>query len=167
MSKVRIRRTIRSVRSGTTPTPERRRQHGGVIKEVVDRDAEGNVLIQRYKAAFECPLDAYRLKDKITESEHRAGIKFRHAYMRAVLKIRVEDIGSGSHGSYDMAALLPIHSERVLNEAYSVLTPQQKAAVIAVCGHDERPNRDYFQTLHRGLEILAVLWDGEYIDDYK
>jgi len=162
------RRISRFIRHGLAPTCERKRQQGGVLKETVDRDARGNVLIERYKAAFECRLDEYRLRDKINEDEYRVGIKFRHAYMRAVLKIQVEDIGSGCHGSYDMGALLPIHSERILREAYSVLSPSQKTAIIAVCGHDERPrDKDHFQTFRRGLEILTELWDTVGDKGYK
>ena len=84
--------------------------------------------------------------------EYAAGMKFRYAYMRAVLKVHVDDIGSGCHGSFDMAALLPIHSERIINEAYSVLSPQNKLAIIAGCGHDEKPkDKDHFQTFRRGM----------------
>jgi hypothetical protein len=168
MAKAHSRRVIRSVRTGIGPTVERKRQQGGVVKEIVDRDTDGNVLIERYKAAFECPLDAYKLSGKITEDEYRASIKFRYAYMRAVLKIRVEDIGSGCHGSYDMAGLMPIHSERILNEAYAVLTPRQKVAIISVCGHDEKPkDKDHFQTFQRGLEVLAELWGTTGNNGYK
>ena len=87
--------------------------------------------------------------------------KVSHAYMRAVLKVRVEDIGSGSHGSYDMGALLPIYSEKIVKEAYSVLSTQQKTNVLAVCGHDELRDKDRFQTFKRGLGILVELWNYE------
>jgi hypothetical protein len=169
MTKARSRRVIRSVRSGATPTFERKYQQGGVQKEVIDRDTKGNVLIERYKAAFECLLDYYRLRDKITEDEYHAGIKFRHAYMRAVLHIQVEDIGSGSHGSsYDMGILLPLHSEQILREAYTVLSPQQKNAIIAVCGHNEKAkDKDHFQTFHRGIRMLAELWETSGDKGYK
>ena len=64
MTKTRFKRTTRNIRTGATPTPERKNQLGGVIKEVVDRDAHGYVLIERYKAAFECLLDYYRLSKR-------------------------------------------------------------------------------------------------------
>src|SRR5271163_1483925 len=74
MAKAHSRRVNRSVRTGIGPTIERKYQQGGVLKESVDRDADGNVLIERYKAIFACPLDAYKLRNKITENEYRVGI---------------------------------------------------------------------------------------------
>ena len=38
-------RICRSIRNGFAPTSERTRKQGGVVKEVVDRDVRGNILI--------------------------------------------------------------------------------------------------------------------------
>ena len=99
MSKRQHKKRVHAVRIGESPTPERRRQNGGVNAEVVDRDVTGQILIQRYKAFADCPLDIYFLRGQLTEAEYKAGIKFRNAYFRAVLRIKVDDIGSGCHGS--------------------------------------------------------------------
>jgi hypothetical protein len=168
MTKPRHQKAARSLRSGFSPTPERKNQLGGVVKEVVDRDFHDRVLIERYKAAFECLLDYYLLINKITEPEHCVGMEFRNAYQRAVLGIKVEDIGSGSHGSPDMAGVILCHSEKIVNAVYSVLSVPQKEVVITVCGHDERPkDKDNFQTFLRGLGVMVELKETGGDSGYK
>jgi len=150
---------ILTVRIGETSTPERRRHNGGVKAEIVDRDISDQILIKRYKAVWECPLDTYLERNVISAPEHKAGLKFRHAYFRAVLGIRVDDLGTGCRGDVEITALMPIHSERLLNDAFAVLSPKQKAIVIDVCGHDEvAGDTPRMKTLHRGLEKLCDLW---------
>jgi hypothetical protein len=165
MSKKQRKTRISTVRIGEVPTPERRRHNGGVACENVDRDVNGRVLVKRYKSVWDCPLDAYRSRDVITETEHHAGLKFRYAYFRAVLGIRVEDIGSGSKEDTEMAFLSPIYSERLLNEAYEALSPKQKDIVIDVCGHDECAGETAkLKTLHRALEKLCEIWEINGLD---
>lgn len=151
-------KTLQPVRIGEKPTQERRR-HDYIVTEIIDRDNQDNVLICRYKVVGNIPLEAYFLRGKITQDEYRAGQKFRQAYLRAVLKVQVDDASSGSHGDPEMCILTPIHSERVLREAYGVLTPTQKLLIISVCGHDEWAGSTVkLRTLHRALEALAKLW---------
>src|SRR5580698_4359490 len=137
MSKRKRKHKAHAVRVDETPTPERRLQNGGVVAEVIDRDVEGQILIQRYRALHESPLDAYFLRQKISEAEYKAGIRFRHAYFRAVLKIQVDDLGEGAKGDVEISRLGPIYSEKLLREAYEAVSPAQKTAIITVCGHDE------------------------------
>ena len=145
--------------NGLIPTDERRKQNGGVSSEIINRDKNGKPLTKRYKSVWDCPLDVYLDRSVIDVSEHAAGYKFRHAYFRAVLGIRVSDIGSGNQGDKEMAVITPIYSERLLSEAYEALTPEQKTIVISVCGHDECAGKTAkLQTLHRGLERLRHLW---------
>jgi hypothetical protein len=159
MAKRKHKGRITAVRTGETPTPERRLQHGGVSAEVIDRDNRGKVLMHRFKAIAECPLDAYWQRGHLTEAEYKAGTKFRHAYFRAILRIQVEDKGSGAHGDPEMSMIAPIYSEQILREAYVVLSPLQKAVIVAVCGHDEwAGGTPKIKTLHRGLERLVDLW---------
>ena len=159
MSKKPKKPRILTVRIGETPTPERRHHNGGVVSEIVDRDISDKILIRRYKAVWECPLDTYLERNAISEPEHRAGLKFRHAYFRAILGIKVDDIGSGSEGDREMAYLTPIYSQRLLQDAYEALSPQQKAIVINVCGHDQVAGETArLKTLHRGLERLCEVW---------
>lgn len=147
-----------SVRVGETPTRERRNQ-GALATEVIDRDCEGKALICRYKVLGDIPLDAYLLRGKISEGAYQAGLKFRSAYMRAVLRVHVEDAGAGAHGDPEVAALTPIYSVQILNAAYAVLSPRQKALLIDVCGHDLWAGGTVnIKTMRRGLEVLAALW---------
>jgi hypothetical protein len=159
MAKRKHNKKLLPARVGEAPTPERRRQGSGIVAEVIDRDGGGKVLMHRFKAAADCPLDSYILRGNLTQAEYRAGIKFRHAYLRGVLRVHVEDIGSGAHGDPEQAALTPIYSERALREAYEVLSARQKAIVIAVCGHDEWAGGTVnIKTLQRGLGMMADLW---------
>ena len=159
MSQNRRKTRITTVRIGEAPTQERRRQNGGVTHEAVDRDKHGRVLIRRYKSVWDCPLDTYRDRQVISAPEYEAGSKFRHAYFRAVLGIKVDDVGAGSCGDKEMAVLTPIYSERLLKEAYEALSEHQKAIIIDVCGHDECAGETAkLKTLHRGLERLCEIW---------
>jgi len=155
MSKRHDKQRISSVRTGATPTKERRRQHGGVTFDVIDRDYHNKILVRRYRAVWECPLDAYVDKGAISVSEHWAGLKFREAYFQAVLckaaicdRIRkyTPDIGYSP-------------GERVLKEAYRALSHEYKGAVVDICGHDQ-PARDMakLDRLKKGLGQLAELW---------
>ncbi len=42
---------------GGMPTKERHYQNGGVTFDVIDHDHK--ILVKRYRAVWECPLDAY------------------------------------------------------------------------------------------------------------
>lgn len=159
MAKRKHKTKVQSIRTGESPTQERRVQNGGVVKEVTDRDCKGNALTYRFKAVADCPLDAYFLRGNLTGPEYEAGMKFRRAYLRSILHVRAQDTDSGSHGDPEMAALMPVYSERILQEACETLSPAQKTVVISVCGYDEWAGGSYkLQTLHRGLEKLAILW---------
>jgi len=146
---------VYAVRTGETPTKERRRQNGGVIAEVVDRDADGRIFIKRYRAVWECPLDAYLDYRVITEPEHKAGLLFRGAYLSAILSRRAAYERLDKNAAYQD----PIQSERMLKEAYRTLSSHYKAAIIDICGHD-LPARDMVKLgrMKKGLGQLADLW---------
>ncbi len=147
-------------RSGEQATPERHLQQGGVRTEVVDRDAYNRIIIKRQRATIECALDRYFLQEKLNENDYEAGMKFRRAYLRAVLKVKVDDSGAGSHGDFEMATLIVIASDKLLRQAYAILSPAQKSVVINVCGHDFSAGDTYrLETLRRGLNKLAILWN--------
>jgi hypothetical protein len=157
---------ILTVRIGETPTQERRSHDGGVKAEIVDRDISDKVLIKRYRAVWECPLDTYLDRAAISPPEHRVGQKFRRAYFRAVFGIRVEDVGSGCEGDFEMSMLTPIYSQRILKQAYEALSLKQKEIVINVCGHDEvAGSTAKVKTLHRALERLTDLWGQDIADN--
>ncbi|MEJ0061656.1 MAG: hypothetical protein WDO70_00245 [Alphaproteobacteria bacterium] len=159
MAKYKRRKKIPAILTGDASTPERQRRNGGIAREVIARDNHGEAMMFRFKAAIDCALDAYFQRGVLTQTEYMAGMKFRHAYLRAVLKVRVEDIDSGSHGDPEMSFLTPIYSERVLREAYETMSAKQKAVIVAVCGHDEwAGGTSKLKILHRGLEKLAGIW---------
>jgi len=147
------------IRQGETVTRERRRQNGGVISEIMERDNSGKAYIKRQRACAECVLDYYLSRGKISAPEYEAAMKFRKAYLRAVLRVKVEDNGAGAHGDPEMAMLIIAESERRLRQAYAVLSPSQKTVVISVCGHDDWVGDTYrFETFHRALARLIDLW---------
>lgn len=159
MSKRRHKKKPSAIRHGELATKERQRQNSGVISEVVDRDYSGKIYIKRHKSNSDCVLDGYKWLGKISATEHQAGMKFRCAYLRAVLRVNVDDRGSGCQGDYEMSAIIVPFSEQLLRDAYAVLSPAQKAVVLTVCGHDDVVGDTYrFDTFHRALEVLIKLW---------
>lgn len=140
---------------GTAPTKERRRQNGGVIKEIAKDNANGKI-IRRYRAACECPLDAYLSADLITKAEHRVGIGFRRAYYGAVIS-RPTDSRPVSN---EEAAKEPTMYENALDKAYSILPSDEMTAVISVCGFSEHTwNPQAYEKMRKGLGHLAVQWN--------
>ncbi len=159
MAKKRKAKRRMPVRVGERATMELRAQCGGVITEVIDRDLRGNPYMVRDRVRVECSLDYYLWKGHLTKEEYEAGLKFRRAYQRAVLGLKVED--PASTGAYDpeMAMLIVPISEEILRAAYDEMSGAQKKIVIDVCGHNKYAGTtDRIQTLHRGLEKLATLW---------
>lgn len=146
-------------RMGEQATMERRQHAGGVIAEVVDRDLRGNPYMKRDRAVAECVLDAYLFRRLLTKREYDAGLKFRKAYLRAVYGVRVEDPMNASAYDPEMALLIVPISERILRDAYAVLSAAQKRIVINVCGADTwAQGSARLATLHRALEKLVELW---------
>ena len=144
-----------SIRTGVTPTKERRRQNGGVRAEVIDRDYHGTILVKRYRAVWECPLDAYLDYRVISELEHKAGLLFRGAYLSAILSRRTAYERLDRNYAYQD----PVQSERMLKEAYRTLSSHYTGAIIDICGHD-LPARDMakLDRLKKGLGQLAAIW---------
>jgi hypothetical protein len=139
---------------GIEPTKERRHQNGGLIKKAVRHG--NNVLINRYRAVWECPLDVYRDTDVISRTEHRAGMWFRRAYYGAVLSQR-RDLRPTSH---ETATREPTMHDKLLNEARDALPADEMAAVTNVCGfsqHTYSPRA--LEKLRKGLGHLAVRWN--------
>lgn len=159
MSKRRPKKKALDVVVPVGTTPERRRQNGGVIIETATHHNDCKTRAKRYRSTAECMLDAYRWHGKISDKEHAAGMKFRRAYLRAVLRVKVEDQGSGSRCDYDMSGLMVPISEQILKQAYSVLSTAQKALIVRVCGDDTPAGDSYrLETLKRGLAQLIQLW---------
>jgi hypothetical protein len=150
------------VRIGEVATPERMRQNGGIVKDLEPESPKSRVMIMRHRARCECWLDRYRLKDKIDQSEFLAGMRFREAWLCITF--------GKSHGR-SMVYIDPCYhqslnpgekrlwAERVIGDAFKILTAAQKTAVIACCGEDEAlQTKDRVRTLRRGLEALSRFW---------
>jgi uncharacterized protein YjhX (UPF0386 family) len=158
MAKARGKRELLAYSRGLMPTKERQQKQGGVIFESINEKDGSKVYTTRGYAAAECTLDHYKYLKKISEIEHSAGIKFRQAYCTAVLHILTGD-SSGSHGDPEMAYIKRTHSEEVLRQAYTVLSPAQKSIIIWVCGHDYGVgDTNRLKTFKRGLAELVALW---------
>ncbi len=148
-------RQLSSIKIDAAPTKERRRQQGGVRTEVIVQDKHGKALMHRYRAVWECPLDVYKDKKIITEPEYQSGLRFREAYHRSVLSRRAgyERLNNFPN---DMR-LTP--GERLVKDAYRILSSHHMGAVIAICGHGQ-PAKDEqeLKVLRGSLGRLARCW---------
>jgi len=152
--------TAKSVRTGVAPTQERHNHNGGVTFENIPVD-DGPVLIRRYRAVWECPLDAYKDLGLIDEAAHRAGLQFHEAYYGTILNGRL-DLRPVSE---EQAAKCPNERERHFKEARKALPADELKAVIDVCGHNMhiwKPSA--LEKLHRGLGRLALEWHTNAIE---
>lgn len=155
MPKPQSEKKLSTMRVGTAPTKERRRQNGGVIKEIIKNTASGK-LIRRYRAVYECPLDAYLSADLISKAEHCAGIGFRRAYYGAVISRPTDS----RPVSAEEAAKEPTMYEKALGQVYSILPSDEMSAVINVCGFSEHSwNPQAYEKMRKGLGHLAVQWN--------
>jgi hypothetical protein len=155
-------------------TRERMRQNGGVIVEQHAVSASNRAVMLRHRARYECRLDAYLARQKIDESQYRAGLQFRTAWLFKAHSIQTIDIiwsgdsttlekidGGKKESKLEERLKRKNWSERILRDAYrkAGLTPHQRKIVIRVCGEDEfvGPAAD-IRTLQRALDKLARFW---------
>jgi len=154
MNKSKRKRTINSARSPLAPTKERRSQNGGVVRE---RISDGRMTVDRYRAVWECPLDAYHDHGLISEAQYKAGLRFRHLYYGAVIARNINDCRPTS---IEQANMEPTMQDRLLNKAYDTLAPDEMKAVIDVCGFSEHIwNPRAYEKMRKGLGHLAVQWN--------
>jgi hypothetical protein len=154
-------RTI-AVIFGTSPTKERRQHNGGLIMERVAKGMKGRRVVNRYRAAWECPLDIYRARKLITGAEYQAGLRFRQAFHQAVLSrsAQIERWQPYTHTNME-----PTMSERLINEAYEVLGNEERDAVTTVCGYGGVIwNPAAYEKFKKGLGHLSVRWIGTTVE---
>jgi hypothetical protein len=146
-------------------TPERLRQNGGVITDHVPASPKSLATIRRHRAAYECQIDVYLRKGKIDQSEFRAALQFREAWLISAEGIKTTD--SSMLERVDGRAPLTVEEKlknetwarRIVNEAYKELPVGQSLLIVKVCGRDEHVGAEYdVRVLRRGLEKLARLW---------
>jgi protein-disulfide isomerase-like protein with CxxC motif len=143
---------------GMAPTKERLRQNGGVTVELIHEKEGNKTYTRRHRAAFASILDAYLWHGIIGDAQHAAGEKFGREYARSVLKIKVY-AGSGSFCDAEMSCLSAINGNKVLREAFDLLSQVQRNVIISVCVENNRAsiNRGK-QILSSALTILARHW---------
>lgn len=152
---------ITTVKMGETPTKERRHQNGGVMSETVARDVDDKSLVKRYRAVWECPLDVYKDRKIITEPEHRAGLRFRQAYHRTVLSRSAARERLNRYPAKEGLTM----NEKLIKDAYHVVSPHNIGAVIDVCGHGQMIwSSKALESLRKGLGDLAVSWHSAAIE---
>ena len=127
------------VRIGEIATPERRRQNGGLITEVADRDASGNVYTKRQRAKYECILDCYHDEYRLNDAQYTAGLKFQEIFHRcfcghAAKELCAPFLIDGGEGSAEHRVIAHIYCTRLLDEALEQMTKKQQAVVRSVCG---------------------------------
>lgn len=141
------------IRMGITPTKERCRQHGGVRTETLCR---GNVRILRFRAVWECPLDAYHDLKVIDGAEYKAGLRFHKAFYDAVACKRPDFRPT----SLEDAEMKPTRNERLLKKVLNILPPDDRRTIIDVCGYSRQVRDERaLNLLKRGLGHLVTYWN--------
>lgn len=149
-------------RKGELALNERRTHQGGVVRVYEPESANSRVMTVRHRARCECLLDRYRLQRKLTIQQFEAGMKFRQAWLYQAEGIKTRDStcervdGSGQSLS---AGERMGQAERIVREAYSILSPLQALVVVDVCGcGTPAVNHQRIKVLSRALEKLAAEW---------
>lgn len=139
----------------TAPTQERRIHNGGVVSEPVTWDKDGKSVVNRYRAVWETPLDAYKDSDLITDPQHKAGLRYREAYHKAVLSR--PPIYKGLVPTPANTELTK--SEKLIKDAHRIISPDNKEVVVNVCGHGQMIYSERaLDKLRKGLGELAISW---------
>jgi hypothetical protein len=145
---------------GLMATKERQHQNGGVVVEAIHERDGNKVYTHRHCAMFTSILDAYLWNRSISETEHAAGEKFGREYSRSVLKIKVNDIGSGSQDDVEMAYISAINGNHLLRKAFEVLSFTQREILISVCVDNKSAGTTRkVNYLGTALRILAKKWN--------
>lgn len=155
MSKHKCQKSITGLRTWVAPTKERHRHNGGLIREVIFGSNRLGHYINRYRAAWESPLDAYRATGLISRDEYRAGLRFHRAYYGVVL-LRRRDFRPTctAHAAWKETAV-----EKLLKLARKIIATEDLNAVIEICGHSQPArNPRALVCLKRGLGDLASQW---------
>ena len=137
------------------PTKERHQHNGGVDEEVVAWDSEGNPIATRFRAVWECPLDAYRDFGLISKVEHKAGIEFKRVYYNAVLASQIDILPT----TEAEVSKKPTRSETKLKQAYDAVPSKEMEVIVTVCGNNFHiQSATAYEKLRKGLGHLAVAW---------
>jgi len=154
------------IRVGEMATPERRKQLGGVMTEVVASELPGEPPSKRQRTRVENVLDImfrYRV-NPLSIPQHTAGLKFYELFNHDKNVPRFKVLCNPFKIEYrpddaEWKALAHVHSARYLVEAYKQLTEEEQAVVRKVCGYDEFPEgKREHRLLRLALDKLALFW---------
>ncbi|MGB9152208.1 MAG: hypothetical protein WCD70_03870 [Alphaproteobacteria bacterium] len=152
---------------GELVTPERRRQLGGVVTEMVDEDGSSRRKMKRHKARYDCMIEFYCDEGTFSDRQTKAGLKYREIYLSGI---------HGQSGKYlcnpftiDCGRADPenkiighMHNLRLLVEANELLTEEERGIVRDVCAYDRVASAyDLKRILLRALDVLADYWKYE------
>jgi len=155
---------IPAVRMGEMATPERYNQLGGLITEVMDRDATGKASISHHRARIECILDYYHKAFVIDDQQYMAALKFREIYLRVNFGYNTKTLCQpflieAGRPDPEWKMLAHIDCLRHLRGVYVLLSSAQQNILRNVCGHDEYVKTNARKkTFLRGLNILVAHW---------
>ncbi len=143
-------------KTGMAPTKERHQHSGGVIAETITIQCRRPTQVRRYRAVWDCPLDAYKSVQAISGAEYRAGLQFREAYQRAVYSRGAEHERLSRFTGLNTELT---ESEHLVEDALRALPPYTAGTVIDVCGHDRiAESQQEIKALKAGLGRLASCW---------
>jgi len=152
---------------GELVTPERRRQLGGVISEMIDEDGSSKRKVKRNKARYDCMIEFYFEDGTFSDRQSKAALKYREIYL------------SGMHGQSGKYLCNPftidcgradpenkiighMHNLRLLVEANELLTQEERDIVRDVCAYDKVASAyELKRILLRALDVLADYWSYE------
>lgn len=143
-------------KAGMAPTKERHQHRGGVVAETITIQCHRPTQVRRYRAVWDCPLDAYKSVQAISSAEYRAGLQFREAYQHAVFSRGAEHERLNRYIGLNTELT---ESEHLVEGALRALPPHTAGTVIDICGHDRFAESQLeIKALQSGLGGLANYW---------
>jgi hypothetical protein len=151
---------------GERATPERRKQLGGVVSEIVEVEEPRSLKtkVKRDRANYVSTLAYYHGTKRLNDPQTVAGEKYAELFNRVTFGYHYKVLCNPfliDPGQADPEARMVAHMDciRQLREIDALLSPAQRRVIINVCGYGERAkDKDERQTLQRGLDIAAEHW---------
>jgi hypothetical protein len=146
------------VKSSAWPTKEAIRHGGGINIDVLDRALNNSVIQLRARMKITCKLDWYLTKGVITAEMRDAGNQFGSYFFHSGkvprTTVMYREFTSGGNGidPYVEKTQALIN----LDDAMTILTPDEKDTLIEVCGLDNYAGKHRVKWLTTGLRALTV-----------
>jgi hypothetical protein len=149
---------------GESATPERRKQLGGLMTEVVTDEGRS---FRRQKARNVGVIDDLFENDVLSDPQYMAALKIQEIHSRATdgksCKVLCSPflIDPGQHDS-EWKIIARMDSLRLLHEAFAKLTQTQRDIVEGICVYDHSAaNKDDIRAIRRGHHPCLVLPQGQ------